>query len=376
MHVAFFSKFHPSVGGIERHVLELSRNLERIGVKATVYTSFFPRFYRYSHRGVSVVNIPRSVRLNGYYYFARALSPHRIASLLRAMEVNVIHGHLFSFSSEFLLPKIARNLKIPLVVTVHTAFGRGLIGGVVPTLSGVLLRRFFNEASAIIAVSPQLAEFFMRLGVRVTHVVPNGVNTERFSPGSSDFKNEIGADRLVVFVGRISWEKNLPLLFRAFKILSEKVSRVKLVIVGRGPLLGLYKSKFNLDNVIFTGYVNDGELIRILRSADVFVLPSVAESQGIVCLEAMACGVPVVASRIGGLPSSLEHGGGLLCDPFDPADMAKKILFFLSNPEKAREVGESGRRVVLQRFSWDKICRKMLSIYKALQEASEQGSAE
>jgi phosphatidylinositol alpha-1,6-mannosyltransferase len=138
-------------------------------------------------------------------------------------------------------------------------------------------------------------------------------------------------------------------------------------IVGDGPLrpyLVQLAQSLNLDSSVeFTGAVPDGELPGAYRQAEVLVLlgrdspaDGGAEGFGIVCLEAAACGIPVVAGRSGGLPDAVEDGvTGILVDPNDLADCAAAIVALLEDPQRARALGEAGRKRVLERFTWERV---------------------
>ncbi len=364
MKIAFFSKLF-SVGGTEKHVYELAKHFSMLGEEVRVYTSFFGEEKKFRFGGFKVVNLPCLASLKNYYYFSKVLTPKKVIYFLKREKPDIVHAHLFSLSTEFVLPKVKTGT-IPLVLTPHISVGRGLFGRLIGEFSIKLVKSFFKEADAIIAVTPQLRFFLEKRKVKVSRVIPNGVDTDKFSPGKSNFKKEIEADKTIVFVGRVSPEKNLVSLFKAFSLISRTKRNVKLVIVGKGPLLETYKRKFSSGKIIFTGYVEEKRLIDILRSADVFAFPSLAEAQGIACLEAMSCGVPVVASNIGGVPYNLKWGGGKLVNPLKPKEIAEKILFYLENEEIARADGIKGREIVERRFSWQKVCRETLSLYKEL----------
>ncbi len=362
--VAMVSKFYPSVGGTETHVRELSARLVSHGLGVKVFTSVLRESKTYFVDGLEVVNLPVLFPLNGYYYVTR-----RVRELTREIadyNPSLIHAHLFSFTMEFILPMTRKTLGVPLIITPHVSIGKGVIGGLVGGLSLRIVKTFFKDTDAVVAVSPKLANELEVQGVKNLWMIPNGVDTEKFKPGKSYFKEEIGADKIVLFVGRISSEKNIPTLIKAYKILSKSVENVKLVVVGKGPLLNKYMRVFSSENIVFTGYVDEKKLLDIYRGADVFVFPSLAEAQGIVCLEAMACAVPVVATNIGGVPFNLKWGGGRTVNPLDPYDIALNVLEYLRDIDLARQDGLKARQVVVKRFSWETVTNKILKLYESL----------
>ena len=199
------------------------------------------------------------------------------------------------------------------------------------------------------------------------HIIPNGVGSEYFKIIVDEKPNRL------LFVGLISPRKGLIDLLKATKIIVEKIPDVKLDIVGDivskeyFDMLNNYLKTNNLEeNINFTGYLSEQELKQKYGEAELFVFPSYEESQGIVLLEAMACGKPVVASNIGGIPFVVENGKtGLLFECGNVEELAEKIIVLLRDKELRKKMSEAGRERA-KGFSWAKIAERTIKVYKEI----------
>ena len=221
----------------------------------------------------------------------------------------------------------------------------------------------------IVVVTPYVKDLFCRHCDTKSniYVTSNGVDNEYFEIGVAENPNTL------LFVGLISPRKGLLDLVKAMKIIIERIQDVKLNIVGSieskkySDILNEYVKTNKLKgNVNFTGYLSEAELKQKYREATLFVLPSYEESQGIVLLEAMACGKPVVASNVGGIPFVVEEGKtGLLFESGNVEDLADKIMTILKNEELGEKMGEAGRERAKE-FTWDKIAERTVEVYKEI----------
>jgi len=207
-------------------------------------------------------------------------------------------------------------------------------------------------------------------------VIPNGVDLNVFTPNISgqEIRQKYQIDdneSILLFVGRLTFYKGVEYVLQALSIIKKKINNVRLIIVGKGYLekqlkalcasLGIEKS------VIFAGRVSDNMLPKYYAAADVFVLPStsIAEGFGIVLLEAMASGKPVVASNVGGIPEVIIDGSsGILVPPRETKDLAESVIHLLSNPAMSRAMGHEGRIIAEKSYGWKDIATRTLSLYK------------
>jgi glycosyltransferase involved in cell wall biosynthesis len=210
-------------------------------------------------------------------------------------------------------------------------------------------------------------------------VIPTGVDLERFRPdvNGSAVKKEICPEgqNLVMFVGRLTFHKGIEYFIDA----SRYVEDTKFLVVGEGP----YRKRLEVHrlnsprgfNVVFTGNVPDEELPKYYAACDVFVLPSVSrlEGFGLVMVEAMATGKPVVASNMPGMREVMTDGEeGLLAEPLNSEDFAEKINTLLADKALRRRFGENARRTAETRFSWTTIGTQVENLYKEMVGETEK----
>jgi glycosyltransferase involved in cell wall biosynthesis len=176
--------------------------------------------------------------------------------------------------------------------------------------------------------------------------------------------------KVALFVGHISPRKGLKHLVRAMPAVLDAIGNVKFVVIGpdRGEEAALIKLAARLgtsDSLIFTGHLNHGTVMDAYPTADVFVLPSEYEAFGIVLLEAMAAGRPVIASRVGGTMDIIQNGQtGLLVDEKDPGQLAQAIIRLLRDREAAEKLGGRAREYAIGKYSWDTIVERTLQVYR------------
>ncbi|MEM2099081.1 MAG: glycosyltransferase family 4 protein [Candidatus Bathyarchaeia archaeon] len=232
-----------------------------------------------------------------------------------------------------------------------------------------------KNATAIVTVSrysfEKIQEYY-GVGSDKLHIVPNGVDTDKFKPAenTAELKRRFGLDnaQVVLFVGSLIPRKGLFFLVEAAKKVISQGINVKFVIVGDGPMksqLLASISKWNLSgNFKFLGSISEDVLVAVYGCADVFVLPSIQEGQGIVLLEAQASGVPVVAFDVGGVKDVVRNGStGFLVDCCDSSKLADALLRLLSDKPLRERLGMQGRKFVMENYTWDLCAQKMLDIY-------------
>ncbi len=233
-----------------------------------------------------------------------------------------------------------------------------------------LFNRIFRKADKIQAISSYLAKWAETKGVKhPVAVVPNGVDGNRFKIKDLSFKREEEKEKmgfskddiLVITTSRLVKKNAVGDIISAMKFLPENV---KLIIAGGGHLeteLKLKVESLKLENrVKFTGYISHEELPKYLWISDVFARPSLSEGMGVSFVEAMSAGVPVVATRVGGIPDFLQDKKtGLFCGIGDPKDLAKKIEIYLRDINLRNEIIENARKMVEEKYDWDLIARDM-----------------
>lgn len=240
-----------------------------------------------------------------------------------------------------------------------------------------ILRPFFRKLHGHITVSSAAQEFVGEYFPANYRVIPNGIDFERFNRRDPRLP-ELAADRpTVLFVGRLEKRKGLKFLLRAWPKVLERQPEARLVVVGRGrPLEGYRRfarrQGWSPEDVVFAGYVPGEDLPRYYQSCDVFCAPNTGqESFGIVLLEAMAAGAPIVASDIPGYRDVVSDGvQGLLVEPQKPAAIADAVCRLLANPELRASMRRAGQEKA-QAYDWPRVAAQVLDYYAEVLERRE-----
>jgi len=311
-------------------------------------------------------------RLCGLRLWKSSFSPYTAPKLkwyFKREKFEVIHGqHIFTplgfqalFVSGLMYPRPPR------IIGTNHSISRGVLEKTLYFLTKRQLRRAFNLADKLIAVSRASADLLSSLvPPEKIVVIPNGVDTERFSPRTPPSLNS--NEKMVLACGRLVKAKGFDLLIRAAAEL--KSVQVKFVIVGTGKqkkeLLKLARELEVEKKVIFLGSVPYEELPGVYASSDVVVVPSRKEAASRVVLEAMASGKPVVASRTGGIKEFIRDGEwGFFFEPGNFRDLAQKLLTLLSDKKLALKMGRRGREEA-EKYSWRNIATRTVAVYRNL----------
>jgi len=361
--------YEPSVGGIQEHVRHFAREAHRLGHHVTVVTSAMPDVAGGARPapeadGPEVIRVGRSFPVYNNGGVGRVTGGARLSGavrdLLRASRFDVVHVHA---PLTPVLPLLAiHHASEPVVGTFHTHFHPGLAF----RLAGVVLQKYLDRLDAAIAVSRAcLAPLEGRLRAEF-RIVPNGVDAERFGRGRRLRRLDDG--RLnVLWVGRVEPRNGLDRMLAAFTLARRSID-ARLVVLGDGPLLPRYRARVPAelaDDVLFAGRVVD-ERPDWYASAHVYCAPTRIASFGVTLLEAMAAGVPVLASDIDGFREVVHDGiEGELLPPDDAAAWARALVRLAREPARAAAFGAAGRRTA-QRYAWPAVAREVLGVYRAI----------
>ena len=304
------------------------------------------------------------------------------ACMQLAGKVDVLHVQT-PFVAHWIGIKAARALGVPVVETYHTFFEEYL-HHYLPLLPASLARaaartfsrRQCNAVDAVVAPSRQLAEVLERYGVtRPVRTIPTGLNLDEFARGDGGAfraRHGIAADRpVMLLVGRVAHEKNIGFLLRVLGEVIRSVPNVLLVIAGEGPaLIGLRRAAADAalaGNVLFVGYLDRrGPLLDCYRAADVFVFASRTETQGLVLLESLALGVPVVSTAVLGTKEVLANAAGAIVVEEDVAEFAAAVTRVLTEPVLRAQLKSAGREFVERHWSSREMARRLLALYEEL----------
>ena len=300
---------------------------------------------------------------------------------LRAEGYHLIHIHT-PFVAHYLGLRLAHELDIPCVETYHTFFEE-YIHHYLPFLPRKLAcaaarfisRRQGNSVDAMIVPSRPMLETLQTYGVSTrTEIIPTGLQPHSFAPGDGmGFRDRYGIARerpMLLFVGRVAHEKNIGFLLRVVQRARQDVADVLLVIAGEGPArAGLMQEVENSGlsgNVLFIGYLDrHTELNNCYRAADIFVFSSRTETQGLVLLEAMAQGVPLVSTAEMGTRDVLHEGAGVWIAKEEVEAFSAKVVRMLGDADARRWLGEAGRDYALG-WSAARLAARMQDFYQSV----------
>lgn len=300
-------------------------------------------------------------------------------------DVDIAHVH----TDESILAALfyMRRKKVPVVVTYHgdiiESYG-GFIRKMLAYFYNELVNKLLFNANIVISPSEYYIEEsrFLREYKDKSIAIPNGIKIDEFDiPYSKEeCRDKLGFplnEKIILFVGVLHKGKGPDVLIKAMANIMKSIPDAKLLFVGRGGMKGELENlerlseRLGVENYVqFAGFVEGNLKPLYYKAADVFVLPSVMkhESFGIVNLEAMACGIPIVASRIGGVPDVVkDRENGLLVQPKDSNELADAIIHLLENEEEREKMGKNGRKKV-EDYSWERIAEMTEKIYEEMLE--------
>jgi len=371
------------VGGIARHCNGLARALAHNGHDVHVVTLDFPGAPNYEEMGG--VKIYRTSTELGHPNFLTwaLLFNHfiekKIADVSRKVDLDAVHVH--DWLTGFAGISFKHQMQTPLVSTIHgTEIGRaqGLHNPDSFTIDGIEWWTTYEADKIIVTSGFMKAEIqgHFHLPQEKIEIIPNGIDLNKYnaSVDRSAVRGRYGVnpgEKLILCVGRLVPQKGIEYLIRAVPTISGRYPEARLIIVGEGWLRGqleyVARSTGHQWRITFTGWIPDEELIALLNSADVLVVPSIYEPFGIVALEGMAAGVPVVASDVGGLAEIVEHeDNGVLAYSRNPDSIAWSVDRVLSDPERSKRLVQNARKMVQKTYSWEAIAMKTAEVYEGV----------
>ena len=379
MRIALVSPYdYPYPGGVTVHIERLKENFERAGHYVRVIAPSSGDKEEMSRQGVYVVG--RTVPVPSGGSTARigiGLSPRvsrQVKTILEQEQFEVVHLH------EPLLPvvpltvlRFSHAVNIGTFHAYHGEKSRGYF------YTQRLLRRWFRKLDGKIAVSRPAERFVSQYFPGYYNIIPNGADVAHFGAEHAPFERFTDGKLNILFVGRIEKRKGLRYLIEAYARVKREVPQSRLIIVGpESRHRKKYQEsvqKSGMQDVVFSGYASYEDLPRYYHSADVFCSPATEhESFGIILLEAMAAGRPIVASNIQGYASVLTPGQeGLLVEPKDGEALAGALIRLLRDADLRAQMGSRGR-ITAQEYSWEQVSARVLAYYqRILQEKRAPG---
>jgi len=358
--------YYPRYGGVTEHVHHTAVELRRRGHQVTIITSHFRREKGPPDPGVERIGYNLLIPFNGA--FVDLAVGIRLRSQLRRLlarhRFDVLHTHAPLVPT---LPLIAvETAECPQVGTFHTTSGPSRL--IEAFRDGLAAR--MKRLDARIAVSETARDFVAQYFPGDYHIIPNGVDVERFNPSVEPFERWRDPQRVnLLFVGRLDPRKGVQVLLDAMpEVLEHTRGRARLLIVGDSYLRSRFEGSVApaaRPHVHFLGHVPSQDLPRWYATGDVFVSPALGhESFGIVLVEAMAAGRAVVASDIAGYRSVIQPGvNGVVSPPGDVKALAATLAALVEDPERRAALAQRGRARALE-FAWPRVTDRIEAVYR------------
>ncbi len=369
--ISFHSFLQP--GGVKRHVLGLYKEFKKRGIKVKIIV---PRRSPEEKYGKDVIIMGTSISLPAVGTqgdFCIYFNPFALSSFLKKERFDVLHFHNVGFPSTIQVLERSNALNI---LTFHANLEKSNIIKIFPQIRDFANRIAKWKIDGIIGVNPLNLRFFRKFN-GPKKVIPNGIDLEEFNPKVPRLKKFSDGKINILFLGRIEERKGLIYLLKAFKILSRSHSNLRLIVVGEGPLKDDYQKwveNNKLENVVFEKAIREKEVPSYYRTCDIYCSPAIyGESFGIVLIEAMALGVPVVAFANTGYRIVLEKGKGkrFLVKPRDYKTLAKKLEILIKSKKLRKEMGDWGLKEA-RKYSWPKIADQILAFYEFCRKTKEK----
>lgn len=377
--IAFYTDtFLPAVDGAVISILNFRKELERRGHEVYIYASGNERT-KQMVKGDKNVVVVRGLRFRSYPQYNLALFPlvSKLKTFNLKMDINHAHTPFMMGVHAVLLSKVDRK---PIVGSFHTLFtnrsvikeyvvANRLVTNMIMRYSWRYARLFYNRCDRVAAPSSVIKNMLEKKGIRNVNVIPNGIEVKNFRGGigGAAIRKRIlrgKKGKVVMYVGRLSREKKLETMIKAARIL--KKDDIRFVIVGTGPAESHYRhmvERMNLeDRITFMGFVQNNKLPAYYAACDALCLPSTFETQGVVSLEAMAAGKPVIGADYLALKELIKGGkNGEKFKPNDSMDCARKIRKVIYNIDSYKEMTATARSYSIERATDD-----LLNLYKGL----------
>lgn len=362
------SQFYPLLGGAELQAQRLAKALRKKGAEVFVVTRRLKGLSPQEivdtvpvHRAIKSVPLPW---LWGICFMVSVF----FILYRRRREYTIIHCHILQEFQTVIAVLFKYLLRKKVIVKMSSS---GLTSDI------KLLRRspwgrifwgWIKKVDAVVSVCSQSSRELLSEGFPGARIVeiPNGVDLSTFVPHPSRPAREV---RTITFVGRLDAYKGVAVLLEAFKGVLSQLTNLRLLIVGTGPDATLLKETAGAmeleGRVHFRGREED--VLSVLGDTDIFVLPTLSEGMSNVLLEAMACGLPVVATAVGGNSDLISHRcNGMLVPPADPQALREALVELLENTTLAQHLGGRARKTVEDHYSMERVTERYLQLYAGL----------
>jgi len=365
--------FYPHIGGVENVILDLCTHLISNGHQVCVFTLNIPKTKQtetFNAIKIVRVNAIELTKLSGLQSAISFSAWFKLKKTIVDFKPDIIHSHHQFFFTTLLAMLLKKKFKIMTVTTLHLGsidIITGVKGYLIKLIEKIMFKKINDNSDLVIAGSKNLKQHGVEMGIDKSKcvIIPNAVDLSFFKMPRSYSTNP----RNVIFIGRLISTKGPQILIEAAKLVIEQISDVKFLIVGDGPLrtrLEEFVKKNNLsNNIVFLGRVDD--IRTTMKDGDVYVRPSITDGMPYGILEAMAAGLPVIATNIAGTPDIIIHGKtGHLIKCGDAKKLASAILDLLENPNYMENLAKNGLKFVTSKYGWQDVYKSYENCYQKL----------
>lgn len=387
MKIAIFSdNFYPELSGISDSVILLAKELAKLGHEINFYApKYSAKNYRAINLPVKELALDSKINVNRLFSLpasfaglqARLVLPLFSRRLFRKFKPDIIHSQLF-FGAGLEARLKSKFKKIPIIGTNHTRLREFIKIGAVKLswVASPMMRYmiwYYNSCDYVTAPAKNLLDEMIADGMnRPLSVISNPVDDLVFNRSIKISKNHIKeryglAEKVVIYAGRLAYEKNIDIIIRAMQIVKKKFPEINLALAGDGQareaLVKLTKELKMESNVKFLGTQNHHDLADLYRTADIFAMASTSEVQSMTIIQGMACGLPIVGVDYNSIPELVNNDNGLLFKVGDHKDLAEKLIKLLSDSDLKRKLSR-GAYDFVQQFSAPVIAKKWVKLYE------------
>jgi glycosyltransferase involved in cell wall biosynthesis len=386
--------------GCSKYVWDISKGLAKRGHFTTVLTAnaitgrgwVDPLFGKYSSVKEETINGVRVKRLKTHWQItstmhllrkvANGFLPRSIGNIVSLLSAGpylpklkeefqkeryeVIHVTAFPFALVWLVRKACQSLGKPFVCTPLIHFED-------PSHSNPLLWKALDDAASVIACSNYEREGMIRKGIDPSriHLIPMGIDLDEWvNPDGERFRKRyrLEGKKIILFAGTKGYNKGAIHLLQATERIARAMKDCVLVSIGLATReWNIHKNQLRQENLLDLGYVSDEEKRDAFAACNLFVMPSRYDSFGIVYLEAWRCAKPVIGAKVGAIPEVIEEGkDGLLVEFGDVDQLCSTILYLLNHPDLSREMGERGRKKVVEKLNWERTLPLIEKVYEEI----------
>jgi len=359
------SLFYPCLGGAEQQVLRLASELVKRGIPVSVLTSKLKGLSHFEEiKGIPVYRSIRTLHWGKWFGITYMFSVFWFLYKKRH-SYNIIHCHIVHGFHTVVAVFFKYLFKKKVIVKMSSSGETSDLKVLKEIKLGWLFLCWIRNVDIIVSVCKKASLEILKNGFSKETLVeiPNGVDTNKFSKNTFEKRKKL---KNITYIGRLDSYKGVNFLLSGFKKLLSKVDYARLIIIGNGPddisLKNMAKDLIIQDYVTFKGRQED--VLGELNNTDIFILPSLSEGMSNVLLEAMACGLPVVATMVGGNTDLIrDRYNGRLIPPGDPIKLSEALLELIENEDLAQMLGKEARKTIEKNYTMDQIADKYIKLY-------------